>query len=58
MHGLGADVADPDGEHVGQPGGRVSGTGQAQRADPGERGAGAPADDVALVAVIFPVDSR
>ena len=53
-HGLGGDVADPDGEVAGQPGGGLPGTGQAQRADPGQDGAGAPADDVAVVAADRP----
>ena len=49
-HGLGGDVTDPEGEVAGQPGGGLPGAGQAERADPGQDGAGAPADDVAVVA--------
>ena len=36
--GIGGNVAEPDGEVAGQPGGRLPGPGQAQGADPGQHG--------------------
>ncbi|MCA1695900.1 MAG: hypothetical protein LC749_14870 [Actinobacteria bacterium] len=49
--GLGGDITHPDGEHVGQPGADLPGTGQAQGTDPDQGKADAAADDVAVVAV-------
>ena len=48
-HGFGGNVGGSDDEISGQPGGGLPGAGQAHAADPGQDGAGAPADDVAVI---------
>ena len=47
--GSGGNVGGGDGDVAGQPGGWLPGPGQAQGADPGQHGTGAPADHVAVI---------